>query len=835
MRKTNFIIASAYDTETCNVGNGDKTRAYPILFIDNDLRNVDLYNYDGENDKVNFYRHETEMIDRIKEYILWGRIVKKVPIICAYNLMFDLQPLMEFLDNDFDIYVNAQSSTNVYTMDLYEQDTDTLLLRFWDTYHLEMRGLAAMGETAGMPKAVGDWDYSKIRTPETPLTDKELFYAKRDVQVIPMYLRYLLRSNEWMTPEYLGVKVITKTSIVRQMARKEIGTLKVDKKDGKKLSLDKAFIKKCLAQLPYSYGCYALRKACFRGGFTFTSAATAGVVVENVVSLDVTSMHHTFINGRYIPEDFEPATKLALTVACNQILETTVDYALQHYERPFKNAIHARIKFKNLRLKKNTVFEKFGIALLSTAKFKNEILAGSDVGLDPRNVEQENDVRANNWHDSMVNAVCAFGKLYSADECTLHVSELELWNVGQVYDFDSFEVVTGEITGKFRKPPDFVTLQSNELFEMKSKAKQINKRYVEGKPYDGDLSGIPDGIAEELRNGTCDSDFFESWYISTVKGMFNGIYGTMAQDVYKPNYIEKDGELIVDDKSKTTIENFDEKNDFTTLRVLYTYGLRIVGGSRMHMVIAMQLLYKAFGDKAKILGGDTDSMKVSITDDITDDDLEMSLAPIAVASSNAINKSMERIRKVFPDKASKLSGIGSFDIENRGAHYKKHIELWNKCRVSWDGAHSHVTCAGLSRPSGKVNIETVIDKFAEKYPIETVLKKCIGYNVCVMPSVSHSLEHHKPKAKDVYENDVTDYNGNKVTVHSHESISLYPAARWLGETLKFTNLSSVQYLKNAYGRELDTKCRYIECIDGNITLKEETSEGLKTIMEASVK
>lgn len=41
---------------------------------------------------------------------------------------------------------------NVYTMNLYEQDTDNMLLRFWDTRCLEMRGLKAMGETAGLPR-----------------------------------------------------------------------------------------------------------------------------------------------------------------------------------------------------------------------------------------------------------------------------------------------------------------------------------------------------------------------------------------------------------------------------------------------------------------------------------------------------------------------------------------------------------------------------------------------------------------------------------------------------------------------------------------------------------
>ena len=832
-KQRKFAIVSAYDTETTNIGAGEKTRAFPILFIDNDLRDRDLYDYEPGNDDVHFYRTEQEMLSRIAEYALWGKVVGVVPIICAYNLMFDLQPLMQELDAQYDIKVNAQSSTNVYTVDLYEQDTENMVLRFWDTYHLEMRGLAAMGETAGLPKAIGDWDYDLIRTPDTPLSDEELFYAGRDTQVIPMYIRYLLHSNEWMKQSDLGNRVLTKTSIVRQMARREIGTIYVNKQNGKRLSLDKAFVKQCLAQRPDTFAQYALRKACFRGGFTFTAAATANVVVHNVVSLDVTSMHHTFINGRYVPENFQLVSNDVLSLICRQILSVSVDDALAHYERPFKNAIHARIKFKNLRMKKGTCFDEWGIALEPTSKFKREVESGTDVGEDPRNVAQENVIREYGWYDTIKGGVCAFGKMYEAQECIMNVSELELWCMGQVYEWDSLEPLFGEATGKFRRPPDFVTMQSNELFEMKSKAKFISKHYNQGEPYTYNLSGIPDGIAEELRNGTCDPQFFESWYTGTVKGMFNGIYGTMAQDVYKPSYKEVNGELVVDDESRTTPENWDEKNDLSTLRVLYTYGLRIVGGSRMHMIISMELLYKAMGTRVRVLGGDTDSMKCSCDDDVTDDELAQALEPIANASKSAIDMSMQRLRKNWPDKASMLKGIGSFDIENRGHHYTDHLELWNKCRVSWDGK-AHVTCAGLRRPIGTINIETAINAFAAKYPIEYVLQKCMGYNVCVMPSVSHALEHHKPAATDTIDCDVTDWQGTTRHVRSHQSTALYPAARWLGETLKFTNASSVEYLRSHYGRVVDTTMRYIGTDGNSVWVKEETGNGLSTIMEVEI-
>lgn len=837
MKRTQYQLCAVYDTETCNIGEGNKTRAYPILFIDNDIRDKDLYNYEiDKDDKVNFYRHEQEYIAKLKEYIAYGEVTKKVPIICAYNAMFDLQPLMWELSQLYKIQANAQSSTNIYTLDLLDKDTEQIKLRFWDTFHLEMGGLKAMGETCGIAKANGDWDYSLIRTPDTPLTELELFYAKRDVQVIPAYLRYLLHANEWLKQDELGSRVITKTSIVRQMARHNIAPIKISKKDGKKLTLSKAFNNQCMAQLPKNFAQYALRKGCFRGGFTFTSAAYANTIQRNVASLDVTSMHHTFINGRYTPLDFQIYTTDVLTNMVNEILNTSIQQVLDNYHQPFKNAFHARVTFTNIRLKKGSCFDVWGIGLLSTAKFKKEIVAGTDIGNDPRNVAQENETRAFGYYDTYINATFALGKLYAAESVTVHVSELELWCISRVYEWDKFVVVGGEGTIKWKIPTDYITLQSNILFEMKNDAKFINNNYSFGIPYYLPIPAtIPDGIAQDLREGTCSEQFLEAWYVSTVKGEFNGIYGTQAQDVYKPSYMCEDGELYIDEQTKTTAENWDEKQP-KSCKVFYNYGLRIVGGSRMHLVIALELLYNKLGNRIRVTGGDTDSIKVSCDDDITDDMLIDALKPIAKASKNAIDECMKRMRIQHPTMASKLTGIGSFDIETadkatKVTRYDYHMEVWNKARVSYVNGHTHITCAGLSRPEGAFTIENFIDTLInDGNSIEDVFKNVLGYNVTVSNAICHALQGHKPKATDVFDNDVTDYLGNTYHVHAHESQALYPVNRVLGETSKPTNAKTVAYLRNKYNREIDTADRFLYRTDDGCIIQKITEYGKETIM-----
>lgn len=812
-----YRVAAIFDTETTNIGEGAETRAYPILYIFNDLRDIPLESYDPVSDDVRFYRHTSEALAYIDDLITYGRAHGYVPIIAAYNLMFDMQTLMLELAQSYTIEVNAQTATSVYTLDLCV-DGD-VVCRFWDTFYLEMGGLRAMGETCGLPKAVGDWNYSLVRTPETPLTEEELFYARRDVQVIPQYLQWLLRANHWLTSDMLGCRVLTKTSLVRQMARREIGGRRVTLQGGKKITLQRAFEMTCNQEFPKNYESYALRKACFRGGLTFTSAKTASVVVDNVASLDVTSMHHAFINGRRLPVKFAVAPPEILQIACERIVDTSLEDVLRNYSDPFRTGLHVAISFTNLRLRVNTCFADWGIAICPRSKFVRTLQADTDYSNNERAKTQENSIRVHGYVDSAVNPTFAFGKLYRADACILHVNEIELWNVAQAYEFDEMHVLYGEATAKTIVPPDYVTLQSNMLFARKTDVKNLIKHYTEGVPYAGDIpESIPEGIARDARAGTLSVKFLQSYYGSTVKGQFNGIYGTQAQDVMKADYrVTETGELEVDKATVCTPENFAKKRPKTP-RVLYTYGMRIVAGSRMHLVIAMMLIYRRFGNRVTVTGGDTDSLKISCADDVADAELLDALEPLHAAIENAINLTMRRVRNTASDMASTLDHIGKFEVEDCGGatRYAEHVELWNKARVSLDmSGRVHVTCAGLPRPDGVYTIEDCIEDimFMGHGFAETV-RLALGYDVLVDYEICHTLQRNRPHVWDRYVGTVTDYRGATCHVDAPEAIALYPSGRWLGESDKQANGENLSYMARIYNRHVETTPRELIVRDG---------------------
>ena len=819
-KKREFKIAAIYDTETTTVTAGDAKQAFAYAYIWNNVAHIDLREYEPERAaRIVILRTEFESIEYIDGIISQAeQSGDYVPVVAAYNLMFDLQTLLSDLAEKYVCACTAQTATHVYCFDIYKDDR--LALRFWDTFFLDMSGLKSMGSAAGLPKAVGDLDYSLIRTQETPLTERELFYMRRDVQVIPAYLRFLLRSYEWLTPDMLGVRVLTKTSLVRQMAAHDIYPLRPNKK--KRMTLGKMFEIVCKSELPPDLQTMLLRTACFRGGFTFTAARTAMKMVHRVCSLDVTSMHHMYINGRRVPHKFRKMENLNFFKSiCESVMNTPIEHVLKHYSNPFPFAFHGVFTFKNMRLKAGSAFEYYGIALLAEGKFTSKRILDTD---DPgeANAAIDDSARARGWSDAVDGAVFAFGKLYSAESAQLCLSEVELWNVFQVYDFDDFGVIAGECTACFMNPPDYVSLQSNILFEQKSHVKKLTKTYNEGEPYRGDIpSDIAPSIAAQLRAGSMTEQALDAFYNVATKGAFNGIYGTQAMQLWRPDFaVGDEGEIYLDAETKPTEDNFEDRAPDKP-RVLYTYGLRIVAGSRQHLVIAIMLIYERFGSNALITGGDTDSLKIALKKPYEYTDLLEALAPLHEACTAALDRVQSHNRKYFPQFVSPLTDIGIFDIEpadkkTGDIYYTDHIELWNKARISFINGRSHVTLAGISRPEhpdgyeGCYHIEDVLDwLIAHGYSPKKAVEATLGYNSSLAPSVAHTLMRDKPDTTDMFDLDVTDYLGGRTHVRAHRAQALWPIWKTIGDTMKFSNAATVKYLREHYGRKVDDRDKYV--------------------------
>lgn len=631
------------------------------------------------------------------EFVAWlearvKQTKKFVPVIAGQQVLKQLWSLLPLLRERWTLRPLAQSSRAVYVLDCCNTDGEPLL-RLWDLEPLQEGGSEVMKTIAGLPAS-----YS-------------------DCEAMRGFLKWLLACHPELKPTDLGFKVITKTSLVRCFGERSVGKLHSPAAKKKNSSVYTSYLAKCREEAPRSWEQYALRKACFRGGLAFTAASEALKLEESVASYDVTSMHHTFISGRLLPVGFTKASKPMLEEAAAAVLGTSMESILEHYERPFPVAFHARFRFTGLKPKKGSVFERQGIALLAKAKLaKSTSFAwGQEANSAAITAVQEAGLG-----DSAHGATFAFGKLVSAREATLALSELELWCLGQAYSWESMEAVEGEMTSSFVLPPDYTILLDTALYSMKSQIKKLIAARKRGEEYEVSSEFIPEAIAKSE-----DLAFLESYYQSSIKTLFNSLYGIEAQDPWKPSF-SSDFSLKRERPTFTSAERGKAKG-------LFTYGLRIAGGSRLHLVIAMLLVEKALGSSVSITGGDTDSLKIALGSTPASAVLT-ALEPLLTASQRAIKTACSKAAAYWPGQAGCLPGVGGFELEGEPAEL--HEELWTKARASIHEGKIEFTCAGLAQPLHGLGVAEALDQLAAKYGWNRVLTEALGYGLIIDSSLS---------------------------------------------------------------------------------------------------
>lgn len=122
-------------------------------------------------------------------------------------------------------------------------------------------------------KAVGNLDYELIRTPLTPLTEKEFLYCENDIRVILCYIQEKIEQDGDITRIPL-----TNTGYVRNYCRKEC------------YSRWKPY-RRIMDSLTLEPSEYSQLKRAFQGGFTHANAHYVGKILEKVGSHDFTSSY----------------------------------------------------------------------------------------------------------------------------------------------------------------------------------------------------------------------------------------------------------------------------------------------------------------------------------------------------------------------------------------------------------------------------------------------------------------------------------------------------------------------------------------------------------------
>ena len=168
-----------------------------------------------------------------------------------------------------------------------------------EDYNIELRctmmlsnlKLEKLPEVYQLPvkKKVGDLDYNKIRTPITPLTDKELGYCEYDCLVTYWYVK-----TELETYERVDKLPITSTGKVRKQLQRLV------------LS-NYSYVRRVSKQINVNPRVYNMLVDAFAGGYTHANYIYTDDVLPNVDSYDETSAYpYVLVTCKFPSSEFKP-------------------------------------------------------------------------------------------------------------------------------------------------------------------------------------------------------------------------------------------------------------------------------------------------------------------------------------------------------------------------------------------------------------------------------------------------------------------------------------------------------------------------------------------------
>lgn len=204
----------------------------------------------GINDKY-YYGREFEDIRKV-----FDDIPKDMQIICwVHNLSFEWTH-MSFLHWNKVFAKSAHKPIRAYCEEYPN-------IQFRCTLSLENMSLETWGKSLGLPKKVGDLVYNVMRTPLTPLTDLEMGYAQRDLEVMYAGLKKELEvyKTVWSIP-------MTSTGKVRGVCKDLLMT-------------DDEYRKTIKALVPENAYQYDTSKNVYAGGYTHGNRTKVGHVFYN--------------------------------------------------------------------------------------------------------------------------------------------------------------------------------------------------------------------------------------------------------------------------------------------------------------------------------------------------------------------------------------------------------------------------------------------------------------------------------------------------------------------------------------------------------------------------
>lgn len=801
MERKFYKIIGAYDSETTNYDDDGQMIAFPILHQLGMIEPYEIQEVTSENVEhicsMCMYRHSLDL------YLALDAVVEEtrdyVPVILCHNLAFDMYGLSPWLARH-DVKVLAKSERKPITFTILDEAGVPRLV-IWDTLVFSQQSLERMGNDCGYMKGVGEWDYGLVRTPDTPLTSDEIDYAKRDIYTLLAWFGWWLRRNPDIEPERLGINVVTKTGVVRERRRVRFSKLK-----GKGLrdNVQRYWLFRNKCEAPTSDDELYTMMAATRGGFTFCSSKAASVPYDLIgtdkiiAAYDATSQHPAQLVSHLYPIGFKERKPQILDDAFNLVSKIGMKRILNHWDKPFPLAFYACFEFENLRPKAGSIYERYGILPLASARYKDsEQMAFDDDNGDRQAYTDE--MARRDYHDTAEGAFCAFGKLVSAKRCRLYITELTAWEICQCYDFDAVKAIHGYSTGRFVKPSDMDVISVMQFYKAKGAFKEaremfLHKQTISNREVLEKLSIAP-AIAQGMEDGTISDGDVDATYMG-LKADLNAIFGISCSNQYRrPTILAREG---IKYTGEFGICNAPKKS-----KVWYQFGQRIVGWSRIAQICVMELVAPY---AHMIVNGDTDSVKIlADRDDLGH--IDRALEKLSNALDKGKEKVCARVRYSYHDMYDELLDIGHYVHEFDSERF---CASWNKAYITHDiDAREGVrrfsfTLAGIptrrrvSNNISFIGVNGLADRlYALGMSFSEICDVMLGYNVTYANDAIKLNGRRFPEWGAHVMLDVEDYRGVTSRVVEPCALALYPMAKTINDTSSPDNMQNMRIaLKN---------------------------------------
>lgn len=336
-------------------------------------------------------------------------------IIYVHNLSYEFQFFRKIFDWDSIFSLEERKPIKALTLDGIEYRCSYILSGY------SLAKLTDQLTKHTIKKLVGDLDYKKIRTPLTPLTNKEKGYIYNDGLIVSYYIEELIETYGSITKLPL-----TKTGFVRRYCRDNcLYVNNSHKKDTDKYHK----YRKLMKALSLDVDTFNQLQRAFQGGFTHANALYSNEIMYNVGSFDETSAYPYQMCAKQFP--------MTPPFTINKLNDKRFNYAIKKYCCLFE------AKFINIKAK--VLYENY----ISKSKCY-----------------------------SLSTYVENNGRIVQAKELSITLTEQDYLIIKELYSWENIEIKNFKYFGKAYLPTDLVK-SILKLYNDKTKLKGVVGKEIE--------------------------------------------------------------------------------------------------------------------------------------------------------------------------------------------------------------------------------------------------------------------------------------------------------------------------------------------------------------------